>query len=116
MRSYSGRKLDLPFVRTAILPRYSKRILDSLALEKRYLRALAAPYYSFVSPNFELRKDSTLTLLLKVNKANAFRVDFGGIISSRAINTGFLGLTYRRAGLVGQRIDVSSYFGKFYGS
>ena len=116
VRSNSGRKLDLPFVRTAILPKYSKRILDSLSLKKRYLRALAAPYYSFVSPNFEVRNDSTLTLLLKVNKANAFRVDFGGIISSRAINTGFLGLTYRRAGLVGQRIDASSYFGKFYGS
>lgn len=116
VRSSFGRRLDLPFIRTAILPKYSKRILDSLSLEKRYLRALAAPYYSFVSPNFEVRQDSTLSLLLKVNKANAFRVDFGGIISSRAINTGFLSLTYRRAGLVGQRIDVSSYFGKFYGS
>lgn len=116
VRSNAGRKLDLPFMRSAILPKYSKRILDSLTLEKRYFKALAAPYYSFVSPSFEIRPDSSLSLQLKVDKANAFRVDFGGIFSSRAINTGYLSLAYRRAGLVGQRLDVSSYFGKFYGA
>lgn len=116
VRSSSDRKQDLPFVRTAILPKFSKRVLDSLSLEKRYYKALAAPYYSFVSPSFTIKPDSSLSLQLKVNKANAFRIDFGGIISSRAINTGFLSLAYRRAGLVGQMLEVSSYFGKFYGS
>ena len=116
VRSSSDRKQDLPFVRTAILPKFSKRVLDSLSLEKRYYKALAAPYYSFVNPSFTIKPDSSLSLQLKVNKANAFRVDFGGIFSSRAINTGFLSLAYRRVGLVGQKLEVSSYFGKFYGS
>lgn len=114
--SRSDRKPDLPFVRAAILPKFSKKILDSAALEHRYFKALSAPYYSFVTPSFSLKSDTTLALNIKVNKANAFKVDFGGIISSRAINTGYLGLTYRYAGYVGQRLEVASYFGKFYGS
>ncbi len=114
--SSSDRKQDLPFVRTSILPKFSKQILDSASLEKRYFRTLSAPYFSFVSPTLETGYSTHLMLRLKVNKANAFRVDFGGIISSRAINTGFLSLAYRRAGYIGQRLEVSSYFGKFYGS
>jgi NTE family protein len=69
-----------------------------------------------VSPVLERGPDSSVILKLKVNKANAFRVDFGGLMSSRAINTGYLSLAYRRAGYVGQRLEVASYFGKFYGS
>jgi NTE family protein len=114
--SSSDRKQDLPFVRTSILPKFSKQVLDSASLEKRYFRTLSAPYFSFVSPTLETGYSTHLMLRLKVNKANAFRVDFGGIISSRAINTGFLSLAYRRAGYIGQRLEVSSYFGKFYGS
>jgi NTE family protein len=116
VNSSSDRKQDLPFVRTSILPKFSKQVLDSTSLEKRYFRTLSSPYFGFVNPTLEMGNDTNLMLRLKVNKANAFRVDFGGIISSRAINTGFLSLAYRRAGYVGQRIEVSSYFGKFYGS
>ena len=36
--------------------------------------------------------------------------------SSRAINTGYLSLAYRRLGRVGQTFSANSYFGKFYGS
>ncbi|MFN5373927.1 MAG: patatin-like phospholipase family protein [Flavobacteriia bacterium] len=116
VRSSSERKQDLPFVRTSILPKYRKLVLDSAELEKRYFRTLSSPYFSYVYPTLEKGIDPHLLLRMKVNKANAFRVDFGGIISSRAINTGFLSLAYRRAGFVGQRLEVSSYFGKFYGS
>ncbi len=116
VRASSDRRQDLPFVRNAILPKYSKLILDSTALEKRYFRTLSSPYFSFVTPTFETGTRNHLTLRLKVNKANAFRVDFGGLMSSRAINTGYLSLAYRRAGYVGQKLEVASYFGKFYGS
>jgi NTE family protein len=77
---------------------------------------LAAPYLGFVYPTFSKQKNETLTLRLKVNKSNAFRVDFGGMYSSRAINTGYLSLAYRRLGSVGQTLSANSYFGKFYGS
>lgn len=114
--SNSAIKQDLPFLRNAILPRYSKLILDSIQLENRFYKVTAAPYYSSLQPSIEQRSDGLLALKLKVNKANAFRVDFGGYISSRAVNTGFLSLAYRRAGYVGQKLELSSYFGKFYGS
>jgi NTE family protein len=116
VRASSDRKQDLPFVRASILPNFSRLVLDSSALEKRYFRTLSSPYFSFVAPLLEKRPDSSLVLRLKVNKANAFRVDFGGIMSSRAINTGYLSLAYRRAGYIGQRLELASYFGKFYGS
>jgi NTE family protein len=116
VRASSERKQDIPFIRNSILPKYSKMELDSSTLEKRYFRTLASPYFGFVSPVFETGKDTQLLLRLKVNKANAFRVDFGGITSSRSVNTGYLRLAYRRAGFVGQRLELESYFGKFYGS
>lgn len=116
VRASSDRRQDLPFVRNSILPKFSKLILDSTALEKRYFKTLSSPYFSFVTPTFERGTPNYLTLRLKVNKANAFRVDFGGLMSSRAINTGYLSMAYRRAGYVGQRLEVASYFGKFYGS
>lgn len=114
--AYSDKKQDLGFVRKSIQPKFSKLILDSTTLEKRYYRTLAAPYLGFVYPTFELRNDEALQLKLKVNKSNAFKVDFGGMYSSRAINTGYLSLAYRRLGRVGQTISANSYFGKFYGS
>ena len=116
VRSSSDKREDLPFVRNSILPKYSKLVLDPTELEKRYFKTLSAPYFSFVVPTLDQRPDSNLVLRLKVNKANDFRVDFGGIMSSRAINTGYLSLAYRRAGFIGQRLELASYFGKFYGS
>lgn len=116
VRSSSDKREDLPFVRNSILPKYSKLVLDQAALEKRYFKTLSAPYFSFVAPLLDQRPDSNLVLRLKVNKANDFRVDFGGIMSSRAVNTGYLSLAYRRAGFIGQRLELASYFGKFYGS
>jgi NTE family protein len=116
VQAYSDKKQDLRFVRNSILPKQQKIILDSTLLEKRYYRTLAAPYLGFVYPTFSKQKNETLILRLKVNKSNAFRVDFGGMYSSRAINTGYLSLAYRRLGRVGQTFSANSYFGKFYGS
>jgi NTE family protein len=116
VQAYSDKKQDLRFVRNSMLPKQQKMLLDSNLLEKRYYRTLAAPYLSFVYPTFSKQKNETLILRLKVNKSNAFRVDFGGMYSSRAINTGYLSLAYRRLGVVGQTLSANSYFGKFYGS
>jgi NTE family protein len=114
--AFSDKTQDLGFVRNSILPKKSNRMLDSLTLEKRYYRTIAAPYLGFVYPTFERQENNMLQLRLKVNKSNAFRVDFGGMYSSRAINTGYLSLAYRRLGKLGQTISANSYFGKFYGS
>jgi NTE family protein len=55
-------------------------------------------------------------LALEVRKAKDFKVDIGGHFSSRAVNTGFIGLTYRHIGKTASSVFASSYFGKFYGS
>jgi len=117
VRSSTARRQDLPFLRNAMLSRYSNSTyLDSIEFESRFYKSMAAPYYGALTPSFEKNSKQLLSCILKVDKANAFRVDFGGYMSSRAVNTGFLSLAYRRVGYIGQKIDVSSYFGKFYGS
>ncbi len=41
---------------------------------------------------------------------------FGGIFSSKPINTGFIALRYKRINRIGLTLDANAYFGKFYSS
>jgi NTE family protein len=91
-------------------------ILDGSKLEKRYYRLYATPQLDFMYPMLNLRPDSTYNLNLEVRKAKDFRLDVGGHFSSRAVNTGYIGLTYRGIGNTASSLFASSYFGKFYGS
>ena len=98
------------------MPQKSHRILGESLLEERYFRLASTPQIDFIYPNFQAKSDGTLELLLKVKKSKEFRADFGGLISSRAVNTGYFNLTYRSIGRVSHKISAESYFGKFYGS
>ncbi len=55
-----------------------------------------------------------LNLKMKVDKD--LQAQFGGLISSRPINTGFVALHLKRINRIGLTLDANSYFGKFYGS
>jgi NTE family protein len=55
-------------------------------------------------------------LKLFIRKAKDFQLDLGGHFSSRPVNTGYVGLTYKMVGAVASSIHAESYFGKFYGS
>ena len=91
-------------------------ILNLDLLEKRYFRLHAAPQIDFLFPSLELKKDSTYDLNLHINKAKEIRLEVGGHFSSRAVNTGYIGLSYQSIGKVATKTELSSYFGKFYGS
>lgn len=60
--------------------------------------------------------DENFVLNLKVKPDKDFDVQFGGILSSRPINTGFVSLRYKRFSSIGTNVDVNTYFGKFYSS
>ncbi len=110
------KKNEFQYANKFILPQKSHRILGESLLEERYFRLASTPQIDFLYPNFKAQSDGTFQLLLKVRKAKDFRADFGGLISSRAVNTGYFNLTYRSIGRVSHKINAESYFGKFYGS
>jgi len=61
-----------------------------------------------------LNRDFVLKLRIKQDKD--FDAQFGGLFSSRPINTGFLALRYKRFRTIGASLDLNTYFGKFYSS
>ena len=91
-------------------------ILDQKELEKRYFRLNSSSQTDFIFPTLKKNSDSTYNLDLTVNKAKEIRVDIGGHLSSRPVNTGYIGVSYQTAGRIFTKTKIESYFGKFYGS
>ena len=115
--SNTSRKMkNIPFSRKSILKPNGKEVLEESKLEKRYFRLYATPQIDFVYPTLSLKSDSTYNLELYVDKSKDLRLDVGGHVSSRAVNTGYIGLSYRILGKTASTVHANSYFGKFYGS
>jgi NTE family protein len=111
-----SKKRDLAYARKSMIKSRKSEIVDAETIEKRFYRLYATTQLDFIYPLLTLKKDNSYNLNLEVRKAKDFRLDVGGHFSSRAVNTGFIGLTYRRIGTTASSIHASSYFGKFYGS
>ena len=107
---------ELRFTRLSLIKSKKDEFLSLEDIERRYYRLYAAPQIDFIYPTLEKKKDSTYNLEIKVSKAKEFKVDVGGHISSRPVNTGYLGVTYQTIGRVLTKSHVETYFGKFYGS
>jgi NTE family protein len=107
---------NVSFATKALIRTKNNKVLSAEVLQERYFRLYTKPQIEFMYPTLKLNKDSTFHLNLFIRKAKDFKIDVGGHISSRAVNTGFLGVTYRRVGRLASSINASSYFGKFYGS
>ena len=99
-----------------ILRTKKNEIIDEKKLEKRYFRLNSASQTDFIFPTLQKRSDSTYNLDLTINKAKEIRVDVGGHLSSRPVNTGYVGVSYQTAGKLFTKTKIESYFGKFYGS
>lgn len=112
--SINGR--DIRFARSTMIRSKKDEVLNSEKFERRYYRLNAAEQIDFLYPTLQLKKDSTYNLDLEVRKAKDFKLEVGGHFSSRAVNTGYLGLTYRYVRRVASSLHAESYFGKFYGS
>ncbi len=107
---------NLYFAEKSLIRKKKNEILSLSKLEKRYYRLYASNQIDFMYPTLQVKEDSTFLLHLKIRKSKPFRIDVGGHFSSRPVNTGFIGLTYRTIGKVATESHVESYFGKFYGS
>ncbi len=109
-------KRNIGFAQRSLIRPRKNEVLNSKQLEKRYYRLYAAPQVDFLYPTLSKNSDSTYKLNVNVRKARDFKLDIGGHISSRPVNTGYAGLTFQSIGKISTRTKVESYFGKFYGS
>ncbi len=86
-------------------------------LESAYMRLVSDRGISSVYPISTFNKNSSLfDLELIVKKEKNFQIEFGGIISSRPINTGYVALGYNRIKKTNLKLDANLYFGKLHSS
>lgn len=84
-------------------------------LKKAYFRLYADRNIALLYPKatFDPQR-SVFDLDLHVKPEKDLEVRFGGMFSSRPINTGMAGLRYNLFGRTSAYVDALSYFGKFY--
>lgn len=112
----NARGEDESYVRKSILKNAKNQSISEMRLQRRYFRTYATPQIQYLYPTLSLKPDSTYAMEIDVKKSKDFRLDVGGLVSSRAVNTGFIQLNYMHLGKLATGIRVNSYFGKFYGS
>ena len=112
----SYKKENLIFVEKSIMNKKRENILSLQKIEKRYYRLYTSDQIDFIFPTISKKTDSTYNLNLDIRKAKEFKLDVGGHYSSRAVNMGYLGISYRRLGKTASTLKADTYFGKFYGS
>jgi len=100
-----------------ILSAKKSRAMSSVEFKKKYFRAHADKNIKNLYP---IAKFDTITksydLDIKAKREKDLEVQFGGVFSSKPINTGFIGIKYRLFQKASSVVAVNSYFGKFYGS
>jgi len=107
---------DASYVRKSILKNSKNQSITATRFERRYFRTYATPQIQYLYPTLNLKPDSTYALNVNVRKSKDFRLDAGGLICSRAVNTGFFQLNYLRLKSLATDVHVNTYFGKFYSS
>ncbi len=86
-------------------------------LRPKYFRVYSDNRIKSLFPTAQYQREEDHYILeLDVEREKDFFVEFGGNVSSRPINMGYVGIQYNHLGKVGLSLDLNSYFGKFYGS
>lgn len=89
--------------------------VSASVLKPRYFRLYADANVSGLFPKATYVKErGDFDLTIRVKREKPLEVRFGGMFSSRPINTGMLGVRYNLFGRASSRIDGLGYFGKFY--
>jgi NTE family protein len=114
--TFTNQNKEIKYAERSLYNPNRKKIVSPLKIEKRYYRLYSSPQIDFIYPSLSKKTDSTYSMNLEIRKSKEFKLEAGGIFSSRPINTGFIALSYRKVGKIGLNIKSNSYFGKFYGS
>ena len=112
----SYKKIKLSYIEKSMINSKREKRITSEQFEKRYFRTYTADQVNFIFPTLSKNTDSSYNVNLDVRNSKEFKLDVGGHFSSRAVNTGYLGVSYRYLGKTAATLKAESYFGKFYGS
>lgn len=97
--------------------RKKESAVDFEQLKHRFYRLMQDEKIKYVYPT-AVKIDSleTYHLNLYVKKEKEIFVDFGGHVSSKPVNTGYIGVQYNHFARTSASFVANSYFGKYYGS
>jgi len=91
--------------------------IDFKTLRRRFFKLLADEKIDALYPLAKYNNESKkYELEITVVPKKQYAIKFGGVFSSRPINTGYFGLEYLKLGKIGIKLNSDIYFGKFYGS
>jgi NTE family protein len=86
-------------------------------LKQHYFRLIADDNVRYVFPKLVYNPQTkNYDLFLDIKRNNNLSLDIGGDLSSRPINTGFVGIQYNLLKKQSFRFYANTYFGKFYNS
>ncbi len=103
------------YIRAVLNPK--NQCLNLKQLRKNWFRLVADENQVYLFPRLIYNNTSgEYDLHVDVRKSKGLSVDFGGIVSSRPINTGFIGIKHNFWGQQSIRIMSNLYFGKLYNS
>jgi len=97
--------------------RHKSDIFSLKDLKNGYFKLAADEQFNSIQPLSRYNKKSGyFDLLLKVEPQKKFDVSFGGNISTKPINQGFVGFNYRSYKQRAYQLNANLYFGRFYSS
>ncbi len=103
------------YIRAVLNPR--NQCLNLQQLKEGWFTLVADDNQRYLFPRLMYNAESgNYDLHLDVKKNKGLFIDFGGDISSRPINTGFIGVQHNIWGRQSLRLNGNIYFGKFYTS
>ncbi len=103
------------YVRSVLNPK--NQCLSLEQLKKNWFKLVADDNQTYLFPRLIFNAQSgDYDLHLDVRKKRGLQIDFGGIISSRPVNTGFVAAQYNIWGQQSLRFNGNFYFGKLYNS
>lgn len=92
---------------------------DSLTFDDmrhRFYHLIQDDKIRYAYPSAQQNDDGQYTLNVYVKEEKEIAVEFGGHVSSRPVNTGYVGLKYRHFARRSVTLSANTYFGKYYGS
>ena len=97
--------------------KHSEKYISIGKLKNEYFKLVSDNMIGDVYPEMKYNFNTGLfDLNLDIEKADDFEVEFGGNVSSNAINEAFLGLRYKYFGKKATNLYVNACFGRFYNS